>query len=331
MDPVRLLNLGSIPYDATQAVYHALAERMDGDSQDTIVLCRTKQPYLCLGYHQVLRNIFDLEECRKRELPVVRRFIGGGATYLDEDQIFYQCIFHQKRLPVAVRDIFAFALAAPVMTLRRLGLQAELVGTNEIEVEGKRIAGTGGGLIGEAAVVVGNLLFDFDADAMAAVWRSPSSAFRLLARQALSEHLVTLKQRKVQTSMDAVSDLLVETYAASTGRALISGNLTADEINAIEEKASELSSSEHLSLHAEDASPGPLQALKISARALIRYEEAQFNSCLVKGSFWLQEDLIREVILGSLPPRNWSMEEAQLRGSPWKGWQDRLAIQFPQV
>ena len=59
-------------------------------------------------------------------------------------------------------DIYSLALTAPVNALQQLGLNAELRETNEIEVDGKRIAGTGGGRIDEACVVVGNLLFDFD-------------------------------------------------------------------------------------------------------------------------------------------------------------------------
>jgi lipoate---protein ligase len=179
MKPIRLLNLGLITPLQTQAYYHALAENMTVDSADTIIICRPSAPYLCLGYHQVFGSTFDRNECERRGLPVFRRRLGGGATYLDENQLFYQCIFHHTRLPAMLQDIYALALAAPVNTLKRLGLDAELRDTNEIEVNGKRIAGTGGGRIDEACVVVGNLLFDFDYEAMTAVWQTPSPTFRI--------------------------------------------------------------------------------------------------------------------------------------------------------
>ena len=111
-----------------------------------------------------------------------------------------------------LKDIYALGLAAPVNTLKRLGLNAELRDTNEIEVDGKRIAGTGGGRIGEACVVVGNLLFDFDFEAMTAVWRTPSSSFRLLAEQALRQQLITLNQLAITASLEEITEMLIKIF-----------------------------------------------------------------------------------------------------------------------
>jgi lipoate---protein ligase len=326
MNPIRLLNLGSIPAEQTQAVYHALAERMDDDAQDTIVLCRPNHPYLCLGCHQVFGSVFDIQECERRGLPVIRRQIGGGATYLDENQLFYQCIFHQSHMPAMVKDMYAFALAAPVLALRRLGLNAELRDTNEIEVDGKRIAGTGGGQIGEACVVVGNLLFDFDYEAMTAVWCTPSTAFRSLAQKALLDRMVTLNDLTTGLTMEKVTDLLIESFSSSTGRLLISGDLSDDEKKAVQEKAEELASPEYLSLHKTALSPEPMHTLKISVRALIRYDSVQKEGYAVHGNFWLSEDTIREVILESIPARQWHNDEDRLRGAPFLGWKERLEL-----
>jgi lipoate-protein ligase A len=193
MKPIRFINLGAVPAWQTQAIYHALAEGMNDEAQDTIVICSPNEPYLCIGYHQVFESIFDSAECTRRGLPVYRRRLGGGATYLDQNQIFYQCIFHHTHMPVMLKDVYSFALAAPVNTLRKLGLNAELRETNEIEVDDKRISGIGGGRIGDAAVVVGNILFDFNYEAMAAVWRTPSPSFQLLAQKALHQQVVTMK------------------------------------------------------------------------------------------------------------------------------------------
>ncbi|NIU14771.1 MAG: lipoate--protein ligase family protein, partial [candidate division Zixibacteria bacterium] len=97
---IRLLNLGPTASWRTQAVYHATAEMMTADSPDTIIICQPLTPYLCLGYHQVFDSVLDRHECERRNLPVVRRRVGGGTTYLDANQLFYQCIFHHSRVPV---------------------------------------------------------------------------------------------------------------------------------------------------------------------------------------------------------------------------------------
>lgn len=193
-EPIRLLRLGCIPDWQTQAVYHAVAEAMTADSPDTIILCHPASPYLCLGYHQSFDAVLDRADCERRHLPVLRRQVGGGATYLDSNQIFYQCIFHRSHVSPIFSSIFAQMLQAPVAVLRRLGLNAELRAINEIEIDGKRIAGTGGGQIGEACVVVGNLLLDFDYETMARVLKIPWEFPRLLILAALRDNITTLRQ-----------------------------------------------------------------------------------------------------------------------------------------
>jgi lipoate-protein ligase A len=320
MKPIRLINLGAVPSWQTQAVYHALAKRMNDDAQDTIVICQPTEPYLCLGYHQVFDSIFDPAECARRGFPVYRRRLGGGATYLDKNQIFYQCIFHHTHVPAMLKDIFAFTLDAPVAALRGLGLNASLRDINEIEIDGRRIAGTGGGRIGDATVVVGNVLFDFDYEAMTAVWQTPWQSFRQLAQQALHQQIVTIKDLALNISMDQMADLLIEAFAKSMKRPLEVGALTPAEIQAAEGEAREMTSTDALALHKADSAPEPMRTLKISARAFIRHDEVQVNGYDIQGSFWLSEDVIQSAILQSTPERDWHLVEQGLRGIIFGEW-----------
>lgn len=225
--PVRLLDLGAVPPLRSQALYHGLAEAMDADSPDTIAILRPASPYFCVGYHQSPRAELDLAWCRENGYPVIQRRIGGGTVYLDADQLFYQCIFHRSRAPFDVASIYRRFLTPPVWALQALGLPATLEAVNEIEVGGRRIAGTGGGQIGEAVVVVGNLLFDFPADVMARAWRVPSPEFRRLAEDGLRRHLATLCGTLGQRpSEEQIRRQLVGAYEESLGRSLVPGRLT---------------------------------------------------------------------------------------------------------
>lgn len=325
MTPIRLLNLGLIPPLQTQAVYHMLAERMTVNEPDTIILCRPDAPYLCLGYHQPFDSIFDADECQRRGLPVLRRRLGGGATYLDENQIFYQCIFHHSRMPAMLKNIYEMTLSAPVNTLRKLGLNAELRDTNEIEVDGKRIAGTGGGRIDEACVVVGNLLFDFDFEAMTSVWRTPSSSFRSLAEKALHERLVTLHQLGVTASREIIEELLIEEFSKSFHRELIADSLTDEELELANAMEKELISDQFLSLH--KGCGASISPLKISARAFVHADEMQLDGYTLNGSFLVSHDVIQEALLESEPANDWSFLQEQLRGASFKGWKEQVQCQ----
>ena len=326
MNPIRLLNLGVIPPLQTQSVYHALSEKMTRDSQDVIIICRPSAPYLCLGYHQVFEKTFDIQECERRGLPVLRRRLGGGATYLDGRQLFYQCIFHHTRAPAMLNDIYALGLAAPVNTLKRLGLNAELCDLNEIEVDGRRIAGTGGGRIGEACVLVGNLLFDFDFEAMTAVWRTPSSSFRLLAEKALRQQLITLNQLAITTSLEEITEMLINDFSTAFNRPIQMDTLTPEEIESMEETSKELVSDDFLSLHKERGIGDAMRSLKVSARAFIHADETCINGYDVRGSFWVSQDLIKTAKLESEPAREWQATEKKLTGIPFNAWKEQIYV-----
>lgn len=240
---MRRLDLGLVGALRSQAVYHGLAATMDEGTPDAVVFCRPREPYLCVGYHQRADQVLDLERCRRRGWLVVRRRIGGGAVYLDADQVFYQVIVHRRRAPHAVAQIYRRYLAAPVLVLRWLGLDARLVAPNEIEVGGRRIAGTGGGYLGQAVVVVGNLLLDFPEDRMAEAWRTPSPGFRGLAREGLGHYLTTLRRELGTPPAPALlTELLARAYAETLATELVPGALTGCEERAIRAAAAELAS-----------------------------------------------------------------------------------------
>ncbi len=322
-EPVRLLALGTVPWIRTQALYHALAELMTEDSPDTIILARPQEPYVCVGYHQPLGAVLDRVACHAAGLPIVRRRVGGGTTYLDKNQQFYQCIFHHKRLPFRVDAMYARLLGAPVATLRKLGLHADVRDGNEIEVDGRRIAGVGGGRIDEAVVVVGNILLDFDYEMMARVWRVPSEDFRRFAYEAMQHRITTLWSRLPRSvSADEVQARLAEAYPLALNRPVVPGSLTEAEQAKVAAMEEQLLSEEWLHLYSEDEDE-PMRTLKISLDAFVHAEEAQMNGMVIGGTFFVWNDVIEQAVLTSdLPEIKRHLVENRLVGVPLKHWRE---------
>lgn len=107
MENWRLLDLGALPPLEAQTLYEAVAIALDrGLAPSTIILCNPASPYACLGFHQEIEEI-DLDYCAKKNLPVIRRGQGGGATYLNSEQQFYQIVADEKS-PVAPYAVDAF-------------------------------------------------------------------------------------------------------------------------------------------------------------------------------------------------------------------------------
>lgn len=263
---LRLLDLGTVSAARSQAVYHALAQAMTDRTPDTLVLLTPETPYFCIGYHQDLNAALDTAHCRTVGFPIFRRQLGGGAVYLDRHQLFYQLIVHRSRAPLAVDALYARYLQGAVDALRQLGVAAGLTRPNEIEVAGRRIAGTGAGQIGEAVVVVGNILFDFDYHAMAQAWRVPSETFRRLAVAGLRSCLTTLSRELSPTpSMEEVKAALVRAYPASLGCPVEEGQLTDREVTLIRQAETRLTSPDWVEREGTLRQHG----LKISARVTV--------------------------------------------------------------
>lgn len=269
MTDLRLVDLGEVSVLRSQAVYHGLARAATEETPDTLVLCRPTDTAFCVGYHQDPEAELDAGFCRAHGHAILHRRIGGGAVVLDRDQLFYQIVIHASRAPLRVEAIYETFLAGPIAALREVGLPATLEGTNEIEVRGRRIAGTGGGRIGEAMVLTGNLLFDFPYALMTRAWRTPSEAYRRLAGEALRLSLTTLRQElSPAPSMAAVKALLIRKYHETLARPVTTAPLTAAESAAVLEAEVEL-----LTHPGEGPVVRPDRVLKIARGVYVRQAE----------------------------------------------------------
>jgi len=191
---LRLLDLGLVSPLRSQAVYHGLAEAMAPDGDPLLVLLRPRRPYVCLGLHQSLEQEIDLEACRRHGLPLIRRQVGGGTVLLDRRQLFFQFIYPRRAVTGPVRELYPRFLAPVVDSYRALGLSAHLAGGNDVQIRGRKIGGSGAAHIGQAVVVVGSFLLDFDFALMSRVARLPSPGLRPAFRRAMQCHMTTLSR-----------------------------------------------------------------------------------------------------------------------------------------
>jgi len=229
-DPVRLVDCGAVPALRSQTVFHAVAYALGADGPDTILLVSPSEPYVSLGFHQDADREVDLARCAELGLPVLRREVGGGAVYLDGNQLFCQWIFRQGRLPATLEDRFALYVGPLVETYRALGIAAEYRPINDIHVAGRKIGGTGAALVGAADVVVGSLMFDFDVDVMAQVLRVPSEKFRDKVHQSLRDYMTTMRRELgVLPDRADVVEAYVEACARALGRDVVPGPLAPEE------------------------------------------------------------------------------------------------------
>ena len=313
---IRLIHMGRIPGWQTQAVYHTVAELMTENTPDTIIISQPSDNYVCLGYHQKLGETFDRKVCDEKEIPILRRKVGGGGTYLDSNQLFYQCIFHKSRVPANSDKVYEMMLTPVVNTLKYFfDVKAELVGSHEVEMNGKRVAGIGGGQMGEASIVVGNILFDFDFDTMASVWNVPNESFRELAKEAMKDHIITLDDIGSMVKMDKLADQLIEEYEIHLGRKLNPGGMTIDEIERAGQVGAVLRSESFLNSMDDGNGSSKQKPLKIARNVFIHNDEIEIDGVKILGSFRVEDEKIHSAILDKVT----SGLEAKLVGKEFKG------------
>lgn len=188
-----LLNLDNLPGQESMLVFHALA-RM---GVEALVMVSPTVPLVSVGYFQDAAKEVDLDFCREAAIPVMRREVGGGATYLDENQIFYQVIWSRdnSRFPRAMSEIYRYLSEPVCQTYQRFGIQASFRAENDIITgAGKKIAGEGGANIGDSMVFVGGILLDFDYRTMSRVLRVPDEKFRDKINKTMEANLTTMKR-----------------------------------------------------------------------------------------------------------------------------------------
>ena len=218
---VRLLDLNHVSYLHSQTIYHTVAYCTTEASPGTIIILTPREPYVCVGYHQVLEKEIDTEYCRRNGIPVLRREVGGGAVYLDKDQLFFQCVFPKDSAPLRVDYLYKLFLQPAVNAYRKLGVDAYYRPVNDIQVDEKKICGTGAGRIGDASVVVGNIMFDFNYGEMSRVLRLPSETFREKVYDGMQVYVTTLqKELGHKPDEESVKDILIKEFEETLGVSL---------------------------------------------------------------------------------------------------------------
>jgi lipoate-protein ligase A len=133
------------------------------------------RPSALLGYHQSAEQELDLEFCSRNGVDIQRRITGGGAIYMDEGQFGWE--LYLTRADVGSGDMVAIArriCEAVARGISALGVAARFRPRNDIEVEGRKISGTGGAFDGDALLYQGTTLVRFDVERMIRVLRIPT-------------------------------------------------------------------------------------------------------------------------------------------------------------
>ncbi|MBN2399477.1 MAG: hypothetical protein JXI33_03965 [Candidatus Aminicenantes bacterium] len=198
--------LDAVPWEHSQTLYHAAAYL----GREALFILRPATPYLCIGFHQDAQQEIDLDFARRNAIPVFRREVGGGAVYLDGQQLFFQLVIRRNHpgAPATISAFYEKFLRPVIDTFRRFGVTAEYKPVNDIVVRGRKISGTGAAQIENMLILVGNFIQNFNFEMMCRCLRVADEKFRDKIHKTMAENLTTFLQET--GTIPANADLAAE-------------------------------------------------------------------------------------------------------------------------
>ncbi len=195
METWRLLDTPPMTAAENMALDETLLELRDqGHTPNTIRFLQFSPRSVLVGYHQSVAEEIRREYCRRENIEINRRITGGGAIFFDENQLGWEVIcdkaFFNVRLPT--ERLFR-RLCNPVTTaLSTFGIAADFRPRNDIEIDGRKISGTGGTDSKNAFLFQGTMLVDFDVDTMLRALRIPVEKLKAKEIDSIRERVTCL-------------------------------------------------------------------------------------------------------------------------------------------
>lgn len=188
-------------------------------------------PSALLGFHQSAEQALNLDYCHNENIAIQRRITGGGAIYFDAGQLGWELYLHKRDVHNApMQTITEHICTAAAQGMRALGVEAQFRPRNDIEVGGKKIAGTGGAFDGDVLLYQGSLLLEFDVEKMLKVLRIPTEKLADKAIASARERVTSLREQLGYTpALDVVKTELSAAFARHFSVNFQSAGLSDDE------------------------------------------------------------------------------------------------------
>jgi len=211
----RLIDTGVRSAAENMAFNRALLEaHQEGKSSHTLRFLQFT-PSALLGFHQSADQELRVDYCKENNIEIQRRMTGGGAIYFDETQIGWELYLDKKVLGTADMNAIAKKICdAAAKGISKLGVNAKFRPRNDIEIDGRKVSGTGGAFDGDSILYQGTLLIDFDVERMMKTLRIPAEKLSDKAISSARDRVVNLKALLGEApDMDTVKKYICESFA----------------------------------------------------------------------------------------------------------------------
>ena len=317
MNRWRLLDTGPMTAAENMALDETLLElKGEGLSPNTIRFLQFSPRSVLVGVHQSIAEEVRLEYCRQHNIEINRRITGGGALFWDENQLGWEIYSDKKFFDLVVANERLFkTLCLPVSeALISLGVAAEFRPRNDIEVNGRKISGTGGTDYKDGFLFQGTMLVDFDVDTMLRSLRIPVEKLKAKEIDSFKDRVTCLNWELGYTpDLTTIKQALIDSFSSHLNITLEQGELLPKEMELFQEKLDKFKSSSWIdSVRPSQNRRKTVQATYKSDSGLIRCTMAVNPERNRLRDIYITGDFI------SFPSRALYDLESSMRGLPLK-------------
>jgi len=174
---MKLLDLTLSTPAANLALDEALLDAAEAEAGRDEILRIWEPPahFVVIGRSSQVGREVNIDACRKRSVPILRRASGGAAILAGPGCLMYSVILDYSQRPdLRMLDrAHEFVLSRVAAGLNSLGLTAEMRGTSDLVVEGRKVSGNSLRCKRDHWLYHGTLLYDFDLALVGELLRMP--------------------------------------------------------------------------------------------------------------------------------------------------------------
>ncbi|ADD01578.1 lipoyltransferase and lipoate-protein ligase [Thermoanaerobacter mathranii subsp. mathranii str. A3] len=205
-----IYNKNTNPYFNLAAEEYILKE-----FQEECFMLWRNEPSIIIGKNQNTLAEINLDYVRQHKIPVVRRLSGGGAVFHDLGNLNFTFIVNE--------DVSSFSdfkrFTQPIIdVLRKLSINAEFSGRNDITIDGKKISGNAQYYYKNRILHHGTLLFSSSITDLSAALKVRPVKFEDKGVKSVSKRVTNISEHlKEPITIEQFIDLIMNHIREQTG------------------------------------------------------------------------------------------------------------------
>jgi lipoate-protein ligase A len=216
-----------------------LEEVAQRGSPPTIRFLQFSPAAALVGYHQDADQEIRKDYCRTHGIDINRRLTGGGSILFQETALGWEVFSVPGEGPFqgGYETLLTRICGAAAAAVSQLGIPARFRPRNDIEIQGRKISGTGGTTISGGFMFQGTLLIENEVERFLKSLRVPVEKLKKREIESLMDRMCFLSDLVPHVPpIERIKEIIATELASRLGVQLVKGGLSRTEERRLQEE-----------------------------------------------------------------------------------------------